>query len=178
MKDLINSAAYMIQLASNSVEKATRDTYCSDIENFDDYLSAIEVLFKSILRGFDVENYTSETALELFDIEYDESNLAEYLGNKTGYIELLKFLMESKYKKPSEAKVEDFKNLINIADTLHEKIAINIYQICLMRLVYGNMILDDLDFAKKVITYIDNSPNKNQDNKKLYDVVFDAVNHI
>lgn len=75
MKDLVNSAEYMIQLASNSVIEESRNNFYSDIENFDEYCIAIELLYKSILSGFKENNYSIDIAEIIFSTEYNKANL-------------------------------------------------------------------------------------------------------
>lgn len=176
MKDLINAAEYMIQLSTNKVDKEVRNGYYSDIEDIEDYLTAIETLYKSIVKGFMAGNYTIEVALSLFENEYDISNLAEYFGDKNGYINLLELLLKG--KNDHDIFIDIIKPYIEVADVLHERIAISVYQVCLSRLVYSNMVLEDLELSNKIINYINNSPYKTLENKKLLDIIFYAMNNI
>lgn len=176
MKDLIKAAEYMIQLSTNTVNEEIRNDYYSDIEDFDDYITALGTLYKSIIKGFIEKNYNIEEALLLFETEYENSNLVEQFGDKIGYINLLELLLKGRNEQDSLSDI--LKSYIEIADTVHEKITISIYEACLTRLVYSNMVLEDLDFSQKIIDYINNSPYKNLSNKKFIDVISYAMNHI
>lgn len=177
MKDLVKSAEYIIQLATNSVTEEVRNSYYNDIEDEVEFTRALELLIKSVLKGYDDKNFSIEEGIVLFEKEYETSSLSNFFGSKEGYVNLVRLAMEARSYGPGEGKVETYKSFIEIADALYENIRYSIYKACLLRLVYGNMILEDLEFSKKVMNYV-NDNSIIEDSKLLYDLIIEIMNYM
>ena len=177
MDNLLNAAEYMIMLSTNTVSEITRDEYFSNVTQYDSCINGLELILKSVLKGLDNNTLSAEDALKLIENEYNKSTIPNFLEGSSGVIELACKLIDARSHEPGTATIEELKSYVEIADKLDKCISISIYRAVLNRLVIAHMVLEDIDFSKKLMDGIKNNPNVN-DNMTFFNIIHDALEHI
>ena len=163
--ELLNYAQYNIALATNSVTDDIRNSYFSTMsEDRDKCAYAFNMVLVSVFKGIDDKFIDSETAKKLIETEYNKSCLHEFFGDYTPFSALINSVIDMKVSSEimDTADIDKFKFYINIADNLDGDFAISIYYIMLTKMCFTNKILEDIEFSRKLINYVDEYPTFNR----------------
>lgn len=163
--DLLNYAQYSIMVATNSVTDDTRNSYFATING--DRIKgadAFNALLVSVFKGIDDKLLDSEVAKKLVETEYNKSCLHEIFGDYNPFSALINSVIDIKVSAETAHNFDigEFKYYINIADTLDKDFAITIYYIMLTKMCFTHKILEDIEFSRKLINYVNDYPTFNR----------------
>jgi hypothetical protein len=117
------------------------------------------MILVSVLKGIADNALDIESAKVLVETEYNNSCLSESFGSYDKFFELINNVIEASTLARYIDSMEEFRYYIDIADTLEADFAITIYFSVLARMCYSNKILEDIDFSKKLINYVNAYPS-------------------
>lgn len=150
----ISYTKYILALASDSVTDEIRDEFCSSMNNENiRMLGCILGVSAKLLSSGKISEEEAET---LSYNEYIKCNLISRVGNYDLVSGVVSTILEEAVS--GSAFLDRNKSIIDAADkTSISAIKTGLYVACLDSVVSCGIVLDDIDFAQRIVSYVDSS---------------------
>lgn len=180
MNQFIYFADYILALNSNTMTVEKQENFKQNITDRKSANRIFEAILKAFFKEINKNNLSAEEAFIKIQNEFNALDFSLYLAEFSYYYDLIALIVAAaatKEQKDSET-INKLKQFITVADSMNEEIKFSIYYAVLNRLVYGDLIIDNVDFTQNILQYLKNTEEINDEDKELSDIIYVAINNL
>lgn len=178
MNNILAKANYFLALEKNSMTDEIREAYIKHIEEYPNYFIVFSALAKTIIRQCKEEKISREEAIKLFKDEFVKLKLTDFLMSDKEVFPLIELIFKEKQEADS-VTIKLLKDYIDVADKISVySITYGIYYAVLNALLVSEFIGIDLDFSEKVINFVKEHKETNEDEINFSNIFTDTIFYI
>ena len=176
--NLVVKAEYILALSTNNVTDEIRNNYIDLLKKEDtNYLKIFAEIIEIIMKQFRNKTLSKEEAIVIAKNEFLKFSLSDFIGDEKDFFPLIENIFKIR-EKDKPISLETLKQYINIADTSNNhSITVCIYYSVLNGLLVGGLIDTDIDFSEKVISFIKQYKQLNDDDNLFLRVIMESITY-